>query len=128
MRYPELDKKLDQIEAELRRVNLLDGPAQKIDGVSSAFGNGQISFEQWLGKVFLPNARTAALSGAIPTQSQVGVAAFRNFDGYEEMETLIALLCEFDQAVVRLSVLPEKRNQSRKANNTPKGLWGRGNA
>lgn len=114
MQYPELNQKLDAIEAELRRLNFLVGPVDKTEGVSSAFGYGQMSFEQWLGQVFLPNVRRAVASGDIPSQSQVGVAAVRNFDGNDQAEELVSLLCDFDQTVERFAATSKRQAESQK--------------
>ena len=35
----------------------------------------------------------------LPKRSQVGVAAMRNFDGYDDMNDLVTLLNQFDRAV-----------------------------
>ena len=103
MIFPDLMKRLDAIESELRRLGFLKGELQQPQVVKSAFGYGQISFEQWLGHVFLPNARSAAESGEIPSVSNVGIAAIRNFDGYDEASELISMLCEFDERIAVLS-------------------------
>ena len=97
-----LPKLLDSIEAELRRLGYLQLPAVPVGPVTSAFGYNQMAFEQWLGQVFLPNARAAVASGELPASSQVAVAAYRNFDGFGEAENLVALLGRFDAAINHL--------------------------
>jgi uncharacterized protein YqcC (DUF446 family) len=111
MQYPELNEQLNSIEAELRRLNLLTDPAMPIESVTTAFRYGQMSFEQWLGKVFLPNARKAVVTGAIPTRSDVGTAAMRNFDGDDRMDELVFLLGEFDKMAERFAVRAACRNE-----------------
>ena len=88
---------LAKIEAELRRLGLLAGPIQPAATVSSAFGAAQMSFEQWLARVFLPRAYAACDEGPWPSSSQVGIAAIRNFDGLSQYDSLVTLLCQFDQ-------------------------------
>jgi len=96
-----LTELLDAIEFELRRLGYLHCPNQPAIVVSSAFGHDQMAFEQWLGSIFLPRARTAVATGELPASSQVAVAAYRNFDGVEEANGLIELLGKFDTAINR---------------------------
>ena len=98
MQNSALSALLDAIEAELRRLGYL-GDAGPITGVPSAFGHGRMAFEQWLGQVFLPNARAAVAASDLPESSQVAVAAARNLDGGEETETLLGLLSSFDAEI-----------------------------
>jgi uncharacterized protein YqcC (DUF446 family) len=93
---------LESIESELRRLGYLHLPAAPAVPVTSAFGHNQMAFEQWLGQVFLPNARAAVASGELPTSSQVAVAAYRNFDGIDEADNLVGLLGRFDAAINNL--------------------------
>jgi uncharacterized protein YqcC (DUF446 family) len=118
MRYPELTEKLDAIEAELRRLDLLVGSAKEAEAVSSAFGYREMSFERWLGHVFLPNARNAVASDSIPSRSQVGIAAARNFDGDDRLQELVSLLCDFDQTVEGFSASAERQKESHKPTNS----------
>ncbi|MFT3777630.1 MAG: YqcC family protein [Ottowia sp.] len=90
---------LDAIEAELHRLGHLHEASAPSIRVTSAFGYGQTPFEQWLGQVFLPNARAAVASNDLPASSQVAVAAFRNFDGMDEANALISLLGSFDAKI-----------------------------
>ncbi|MBC7750542.1 MAG: YqcC family protein [Candidatus Saccharibacteria bacterium] len=99
MSYEDIAVKLDEIEAELRKLGFLDAFVGSPTQVRSAFGYQQMPFEQWLVAVFLPNARQALVSKDLPKSSQVSVAAIRNFDGYDEADTLISLLCGFDAAI-----------------------------
>lgn len=85
-----------KIEQELRRLGYLTGPVGEAQTVHTAFGLGEMPFEDWLTTVFLPRACEAAASDNWPAGSQVGVAAIRNFDGREECDALIGLLCELD--------------------------------
>ena len=90
---------LDAIEVELRRLGYLHGDGVPPIPTTSAFGYGQISFEQWLGQVFLPSVRAAVASNDLPASSQVATAAIRNFDGMDETSTLIGLLSSFDAKI-----------------------------
>jgi len=90
---------LDSIEAELRRLRYLIGEPDQLAGISSAFGQGQIPFEQWLGQVFLPNARAAIAANELPASSHVAGAAVRNLDGADEADVLIGLLSAFDARI-----------------------------
>ncbi len=101
MRMPETQvvlSKLEQIEAEMRRLNLWqESPlqAEQYD-FKAAFAGDTMSFPQWLQFIFIPNVKRAAASGNFPSGSQVGVKAVREFDGMEEASTLIERLSEFD--------------------------------
>lgn len=97
--FDELSEKLDVIEAEMKSLGLTVATQAEAIKVDSAFGGAQMSFEQWLGAVFIPHVRQAIANGALPDSSGVGVAAVRNFDGRDEMDRLTSLLCNFDYAV-----------------------------
>lgn len=99
MQSSPLAKLLDAIEVELRKLGYLVGNPAPITGTSSAFGYGQIAFEQWLGQVFLPNARAAVAADNLPKSSQVAAAAVRNLDGVDEADTLLGLLSSFDAKI-----------------------------
>ena len=103
MTYPDLTEKLDAIEAELRRLGYLEGDIQPVENVTAAFGNGQMSFEQWLAHVFLPNARAAVESEDLPASSSVGTAAIRNLDGNSEAGELISMLIQFDECIAQVA-------------------------
>ena len=97
--YEELTRKLDAIEAELRSLGYLAGEVGAPAHVESAFGMSEMPFAHWLARVFVPAARQRIAEKDVPAESQVGIAAIRNFDGCEEATELTSLLCEFDQAV-----------------------------
>lgn len=99
MNYEDVSKKLDEIETEMRKLGF-NGPSNAgIQKVDSAFGGSEMAFEQWLALVFIPAARNAISTKELPGGSQVGVAAMRNFDGRDELDTLSTLLSEFDHIV-----------------------------
>jgi uncharacterized protein YqcC (DUF446 family) len=112
MQHESLTNLLDSIEAELRRLRYLGDEATPLEGVSAAFGYGQVSFEQWLGRVFLPNARAAVASNELPTTSQVAGAAVRNLDGVDEADALLGLLSAFD---AKINLLGKTKATSRGA-------------
>lgn len=94
-----LSNTLDAIEAELRTLGYAAAASAEPDAVTAAFGSGTLAFEDWLARVFLPNARHAIATDTLPAVSQVGVAAVRNFDGRDALDTLCSLLGEFDRLV-----------------------------
>ena len=102
MQQSSLTNLLNSIEAELRRLRYLAGEPAPLADVSSAFGYGQISFEQWLGHVFLPNARAAVAANELPASSHVAGAAVRNLDGVDEADVLLGLLSAFDAKINQL--------------------------
>ena len=94
--YAALTSKLDEIEAELRRLGFLVGEVGPPRPVTSAFGLEDMPFEHWLSHVFLPRAREAIADRALPSSSSVAGVALRNLDGHPDADTLIALLYQFD--------------------------------
>lgn len=102
MQNSPLGKLLDAIEVELRRLGYLVGNPAPTRRVSSAFGYGQIGFEQWLGQIFLPNAREAIAANNLPKSSQVAAAAARNLDGGDDADVLLELLSSFDARINRI--------------------------
>lgn len=97
---------LDAIEAELRRLgwwseNPPDLLAEVRAGTLRTYLDAP-SFELWLQCVFLPNARAAAESDALPSTSQVGLMALRQYDYHSsvpEAQPLLRLLHDFDSIV-----------------------------
>ncbi len=101
--------KLTQIEEEMRRIKFWDDSldcdtirkdAMEIVTEQRRSPVGLMLFEHWLQAVFIPNAREAARSGHLPSSSQVGVMAMREYDYHShvtEAEDLLHLLYEFDR-------------------------------
>jgi uncharacterized protein YqcC (DUF446 family) len=94
------------IEQEMRRVGLWADGAPPIDPatVTSAFGVGQMPFEQWLQGVFVSRLReVAAGTTAIPPGSQVAVMAIRTWHdpraARRDVGRLLDLLTEVDRVV-----------------------------
>jgi len=88
--------KLDEIEAEMKRINLWSEipPSFKVTSYLEA-----PSFELWLQCVFMQHAREAAREGKYPQKSQVGLMAMRQYDYHsyiEKAQSLLHLLRQFD--------------------------------
>ena len=106
-------RKLDEIEAEMRKIGFWDEKLDVLEirnraiehaqmqGVSPV---GSMNFELLLQAVFIPNAREAALNDSLPRVSEVGVMAMREYDYHShvpEAERLLQLLAEFDGIITR---------------------------
>jgi hypothetical protein len=60
------------------------------------------SFELWLQCIFLANARAAARADTLPSSSQVGTIALRQYDYHSfvpEAQRLLTLLHDFDHII-----------------------------
>ncbi len=104
----QLAAKLSEIELEMRRIGYWDdaAPSHAEIGRQRAIRNylDAPSFEWWLQRVFLPNATRALAEGHLPSSSEVGEIARRQYDCQsvvEEARGLMRLLCEFDSMVGR---------------------------
>jgi uncharacterized protein YqcC (DUF446 family) len=101
-----LSQKLDEIEAEMKRIgcwhaNPPDLQAKAARGELRSYLDAP-SFELWLQGLFLPNARHAAQTQTLPSDSQVGLIAMRQYDYHSvvpEAHGLMKLLYEFDDLV-----------------------------
>lgn len=101
-----LTQKLDQIEAEMKRIGFWSDDPPDLQGM---LARGEMrsyldapSFELWLQTVFLPNARHAVQTDTLPSDSQVGLMALREYDMHSvipEATELTRLLSEFDNLV-----------------------------
>jgi uncharacterized protein YqcC (DUF446 family) len=97
---------LDRVELEMKRIGYWsEGPSDLLEkyrsGILRAYTDAP-SFEAWLQYVFLVNARAAVQENRIPSQSQVGVMAMREYDyhsSFPEAHHLMNLLWEFDALV-----------------------------
>jgi uncharacterized protein YqcC (DUF446 family) len=105
---PALIQKLDQIEAEMRRIGYWhESPPDLRDKAARGELRSYLdapSFELWLQMIFLPNARRRVETDTLPTDSQVGVMAMRQWDYHSsvpEAHGLMKLLYEFDELVRR---------------------------
>jgi uncharacterized protein YqcC (DUF446 family) len=103
-----LTQKLDQIEAEMKRIGYWKGSppdlqANVAHGEMHSYVDAP-SFESWLQMVFIPNARRAIETDKLPADSQVGLMAMRQYDYHSsipEAHGLMKLLSEFDDIVRR---------------------------
>lgn len=102
--YQEAGKKIDEIEAELKRLGRWSAqplPAESFENMGP-FGMNTMAFEQWLQFVLIPRVREIiATQGDFPSSSQVNVHATREFDGDPDADTLLTLLREFDDLFER---------------------------
>lgn len=92
-----INEKLDQIEAEMKRIEYWNPnpPALKNTDFLAA-----PSFELWLQSVFIPNARKAVKDEQYIDKSEVGLMAMRQYDYHSyvpEAQNLLKLLFEFDK-------------------------------
>jgi uncharacterized protein YqcC (DUF446 family) len=98
--YSEAAKILDAIEAEMKRIGYWRAeplPEEAYD-FHQAFGMDTMTFSQWLQFILVPRVRQIIeRCGSFPTNSMVGVAAIREFDGDGNAAKLIDLLGEFDR-------------------------------
>ncbi len=91
--------KLDEIEAEMKRVNFWSDnpPVFTVNNYLEA-----PSFDLWLQCIFIPHAREAAGKGQYPEQSQVGLMAMRQYNYHsfiEKAQPLLRLLSQFDKII-----------------------------
>jgi uncharacterized protein YqcC (DUF446 family) len=103
---PEVLQKLDQIEAEMRRIGYWQ---ENPPDLKARYASGELrsyldapSFELWLQTIFIPNARQAAQTDNLPSDSQVGLMAMRQYDyqsSVPEAHGLMRMLYEFDDLV-----------------------------
>jgi uncharacterized protein YqcC (DUF446 family) len=104
----ELSQKLDQVEAEMKRIgywqaNPPDLQPRIAGGEMQSYLDAP-SFELWLQTIFLPNARRAVQTDTLPSDSQVGLMAMRQYDYHSsvpEAHGLMRLLYEFDDLIRR---------------------------
>lgn len=99
-------QKLDEIEAEMRRIGFwIPVPPEWEVRVAKGDYNSYLdapTFENWLQTVFLPKARLAAETGDLPSESQVGTMAMRQYDYHSfvpEAQDLLKMLFAFDDLV-----------------------------
>jgi uncharacterized protein YqcC (DUF446 family) len=100
--YDLVASKIDEIEAEMRRIGVWqDKPLtpEQMD-FKEPFGADLITLEQWLQFIFIPNVREiVAAKGKFPSGSEVADHAFREWimwGSRNDVERLIQLLRQFD--------------------------------
>lgn len=90
--------KLDEIEAEMRRIGLWRDPPP--EGGCDPLGGPD--FEAWLQNTFLPSARRRIKAGDLPTRSMMGVLCMRQYDYHGTVAAalpLVGLMHEFDAMI-----------------------------
>lgn len=99
--YPAVAAKLDEIEAEMRRIGMWQEQPLRPEQYSSrlAFGMDTMAFDQWLQFVLVPRVRDIiSARGAFPPFSEVAAQAVREFDTHPlDTSRLQTLLHEFDR-------------------------------
>lgn len=103
-------QQLDAIEIEMKKIGYWSASPPDLQLQIEA---GEIksyldvpSFELWLQCIFIPNARTAAKNDSLPSQSDVGLMAMRQYDYHSIIEKalpLVSLLQEFDHLINKSS-------------------------
>lgn len=92
-------EKLDEIEAELRRIGFWQEttPNQEQMNFAAPFGRDTLTFSQWLQFVFLPLSREMLDQyETLPRASDVSTVAETQYRDQEETAELLKLLREFD--------------------------------
>lgn len=98
--YTQVQTKLTQIEAELKRIGFWQDSPLKPEQYqfTRAFAMDTMAYSQWLQFVFIPRVQAIIEQrGQFPRQSNVGIQAIREFDTVPEAAELTRLLCEFDR-------------------------------
>lgn len=97
----QLNHALIRIAAHLQRLGHWSAqpPAMPQDWSRHPFGEGALTFTQWLQWVFLPQARAAITNWELPADSMVGTKAVREFDGWDEAAELVSELGKFDDLI-----------------------------
>jgi uncharacterized protein YqcC (DUF446 family) len=102
--YDVVARKLDAIEAEMKRINLWSAtpPTPEQFQYHRAFAGDTMAFDQWLQFVFVPNVRAIIASrGPFPPSSSVGAYAVREWDTMPyDVSQLETLLIEFDRLFI----------------------------
>ncbi len=100
--------KLQQIEDEMKRIGYwdesLDEERVREEAIAYAHEHdesplAQMTFENWVQAVFIPNAREAARANTLPSSSRVSVLAMRQYDYHSyipEAQDLLRRFYEFD--------------------------------
>lgn len=92
-------QKLDEIEAELKRIGYWQEEALPPEAynITQAFGMDTMTAEQWLQFILIPRARKIlGGEGQFPESSATGAFALRSFPG---LNSLINLLYDFDELI-----------------------------
>ncbi len=100
----EIQKKLEEIEAEMHRIGYWKKGELDFDlsECQEAFCADKLVFSGWLQYVFLPAVRGALETNNLPAESMVGAQAMREYNYMsivEEALPLANLLTEFDSII-----------------------------
>lgn len=96
---------MDKLEAEMYGAGMYPPePAPEPLEIHGAFGQQNMTLEQWLAWVLIPRVREIASSrSGFPRTSSVGAYAVREFDGRDEAAGVIGVLSQFDAYVEGLA-------------------------
>lgn len=94
--------KASEIEAELKKLDrwsLSPVPSERFNGMGP-FGEGVMTFEQWIQFVLIPRINEIVLEkGEFPSESMLAPYAIRYFDGDPETDDLHQLLYDLDALI-----------------------------
>lgn len=105
----EVLKKLDEIEAEMRRIGYWSDSPDLVASIRGGKFRSYLdapSLELWLQALFLPHARAAAREGRLPAYSQAGAIARRHYEHHSavpEAAKLLTLIEDFDRLCLEAS-------------------------
>lgn len=105
MDYDRVQKAIDEIEAELKRLGWWqeERPPEEIFDFKMAFGMDTMPFSTWLQFILIPRVNDIIQSrGEFPTSSNLGAHAIREYDGAYEADDLIQMLASFDRLIETL--------------------------
>lgn len=111
-------RKLDEIEAEMRRIGYWSESPEVLAAVREGRFRSFLdapSFQLWLQGLFLPNARAAAHDDELPAHSQAGEIARRQYGAYAakpEARRLLELIHEFDRLCLQRSAAPARAGEN----------------
>ncbi|CAN5706422.1 hypothetical protein BH11PAT2_BH11PAT2_06110 [soil metagenome] len=99
-----VSKKLDEIEAEMRKIGFWSDEELDIDpkDCKETYCADKITFSQWLQYVFVPSMRFAVETNTLPIQSLVTEGAMGEWNELSvnrEAFQLILLITEFDDLI-----------------------------
>ena len=103
-------RKLDEIEAEMRRVGYWSEAPEFEPGACASRVKSCLdapSFKVWVQTLFLPNARAAANEGKLPARSQASEIVRRQYAreaGAVDARKLVELIGEFDRLCREASI------------------------
>jgi dTDP-4-dehydrorhamnose 3,5-epimerase len=101
--HTKIQNKIEEIETEMKQIGFWSKDRINIDPTQcrEAFCADKLeTYDQWLQFVFIPNVRKAiSEKSTLPSKSQVGIQAMREFEGMEDADELVRLLNDFDRIV-----------------------------